>query len=189
MQLLANYTSAATVCANPHPHPGVPAGRICPCVCGPDPLFSEHHPGISFHVLLALRFVGTTVKLVLENVGEGMEALQMQLREHFLQASPGLAERLRDGGDHLVEFRLLCNAADTRDRFFMEGTVAFKGEERVAKKLMKLYRDNIARCKGNLRDEIEWLVPQMLCAELMEEEELEALTRLEEEVRLCLRVV
>mmetsp|Transcript_26495 Transcript_26495/g.47755 ORF Transcript_26495/g.47755 Transcript_26495/m.47755 type:complete len:636 (-) Transcript_26495:544-2451(-) len=129
------------------------------------------------------RYVGTTVKLVLEDIGTGMEALQQLIRKEFARTCTSAALCEPDVGSHRVEIRFVVNCSeDTPDRnFFIEGMVAYQDMERVAKTLMKLYRPDIMRYQGNLRDEVEWLVPRMFANDMLTDEDLALLAKVEQE--------
>eukprot|EP00667_Euglena_gracilis_P005530 EG_transcript_5569 len=142
----------------------------------------DYLKGFEANTIAVSRRVGTTVKLVLEDVGTGMERLQRLCREEFTQEHPMTDQSLLYVGYHVVDVRLIFQAQpDTEEgSFFIEGMVAYNGEERVAKKLMKLYRDNIFKCKGNLAEELQWLIPRVAENDLLDEDDLQQLEALEE---------
>eukprot|EP01065_Artemidia_motanka_P014963 TRINITY_DN18824_c0_g1_i1.p1 TRINITY_DN18824_c0_g1~~TRINITY_DN18824_c0_g1_i1.p1 ORF type:complete len:685 (+),score=233.48 TRINITY_DN18824_c0_g1_i1:51-2057(+) len=116
---------------------------------------------------------GATLKLVLEPVGGGLEAIQDDARSRVaLLPTEGLQR---------VSIRLLFEKApgSRQQSFFVDSTLWFDGDRRLAKELPQLFRENIQRFTGSLSHEVECLIERLYDDELVLDEEREALQRLE----------
>eukprot|EP00659_Diplonema_papillatum_P011252 gene11252-17310_t len=154
---------------------------------------ANYFKAVDQNTICVRKMHGSTLKLVLEADGSGLEHLQQVIRRKMVEESGGRA-KLAAGfneGWHRVTVRAACEAPrKTKEgSFFVESELWVHAATDVvcAKTVPQLFKEDIARYTGSLRNEVLALMDRIHDEDMVLPEEREALREIEDEEEETMR--